>query len=494
MANKVLLIGIDSLEPSLLEKYGDNLPNFSKLRENNNFHLESVFPVDSIPAWASIYTGLNPSQHGIVKTFDVFDSDLSDTLNFNGNILQGNTFWDYAGKSGKRVCVLFPLLAFPPWKVNGIMVSRAIPEIKITNQPEWIAGKEILTYPSSVAEKYDIPRILSGISGKHPGNKNLKKWSDQGKKVLQYEADLGLKICKEEDWDMFFIYFSWLDIIQHRLWRFCDENDPSHPVDNPFKDILKDFYILMDKIVGDFQTLCPKIPTLIFSDHGHQSRPLRVVNVNKVLNEQKLLLPQNTKFNCNRFIMEKLKIELLNFVNYYELDSWLVNLSTKTKALSSLSKDVYTSTSSNQRNSNIAQLSTFAGVKSYSHGGIEINTQNIVNIKDYEEIRTKILKVLIELKHPESGERLVEWACKREDLYEGLQVSKVYPDIVFELKEGYGTGWNIYSSLISKAYDHNLASGGHKKYSVFLTQNWPRDLEKNLKLTDIKNIVLDLLK
>ena len=90
--------------------------------------MESIFPVDSVPAWVSIYTGWHPGRHGIVEVFDIFDSDLGDILRIDTGIFKGNTFWDYAGNAGKKVCVLFPLLGYPPWPVNGIMVGKAILE------------------------------------------------------------------------------------------------------------------------------------------------------------------------------------------------------------------------------------------------------------------------------------------------------------------------------------------------------------------------------
>jgi predicted AlkP superfamily phosphohydrolase/phosphomutase len=82
--------------------------------------------------------------------------------------------------------------------------------------------------------------------------------------------------------------------------------------------------------------------------------------------------------------------------------------------------------------------------------------------------------------------------CRREDLYGGLRVKEAYPDIVFKLKDGYGVGWNVYSSLIGKAYDHNLAPGGHKENAVFLASNLNRSiLKKEIDLVDIAPTILD---
>lgn len=493
---KLLIIGIDSLDPELLVKYAEYLPNFIKLRdESPDIKLDSVFPVDSIPAWSSIYTGWNPGRHGIVKTFDIFDADLADILRIDKSIFKGKTFWDYASKSGKKVCSLFPMLAFPPWEVNGIMVTKTLQERRVKGKSEWMVENETCSYPSWVTDEYNIPQFMRGISGRHPGIKNLRNWSDEGKKVLIDEAELGLRICKNQKWDLFFIYFSWLDIIQHRLWRFSDKNDPSHPGRNPYQDIIREFYQIIDGIIGDFIDLYPKATTVVFSDHGHGTRPTKVVNINKVLREEGLLFLNAKKFKYLQYIIERIKLILLDFVNQFELDFWLVDFSTKTKMLSSLSKGIYMSASGDNKKQTIAHLSTFAGIKSYSHGGIEIEKENLISNMDYENVRDLIIKKALALKEPKTGDNLFNMVCKREELYKGPRVSQAYPDIVFQLKEGYGTGWNTYASLIGTSYDHNLASGGHKRDAVFLISNInnKKPSRKNMTLMDVSPTILDIL-
>ena len=124
---KVLIIGIDSLDPCLLNGFIDSLPNFKKLiEESPTIKIKSVFPPDTIPAWISIYTGLSPAEHGIIHTFDLFESDWQSISNLNIDAFKGRTFWDIASKQGKKVCILFPQSAFPPWEVRGVMISRSL--------------------------------------------------------------------------------------------------------------------------------------------------------------------------------------------------------------------------------------------------------------------------------------------------------------------------------------------------------------------------------
>jgi len=67
---KVVLLGFDGMDFDLttdLIKQG-HLPNLKKLADQGGFSpLLSVFPPDSIPSWITVYTGLDPSEHGILE-------------------------------------------------------------------------------------------------------------------------------------------------------------------------------------------------------------------------------------------------------------------------------------------------------------------------------------------------------------------------------------------------------------------------------------------
>ena len=68
---KLIVIGIDGLDANLIHQFRDDLPNFSKLSQKSPLtRMSSVFPPDSPTAWATIFTGLDPANHGIVSFKD----------------------------------------------------------------------------------------------------------------------------------------------------------------------------------------------------------------------------------------------------------------------------------------------------------------------------------------------------------------------------------------------------------------------------------------
>ena len=112
--------------------------------------MDPVFSPDSIPSWISIFTGLDPSRHGILETIDYFKKDAKEFAVDTG-AFRGMTFWDRAGRAGNKVIVVNPLMAFPPWEVNGIMATG----------PVFISG-EAATWPPGLAGSVELPP-LGGI-------------------------------------------------------------------------------------------------------------------------------------------------------------------------------------------------------------------------------------------------------------------------------------------------------------------------------------------
>jgi predicted AlkP superfamily phosphohydrolase/phosphomutase len=484
MINKLAVIGIDSLDPHVLLNYRKELPTFSKLMtESPTFVSRSIFPVDTIPAWASIYTGLHPGNHGLLYVYDVFDPTLSDLKKLDITRIRGRTFWDYAGRAGYRTAVVYPLLLYPSWELNGIMVSKS----PFDRRVDWIkTDVDVDVYPPSIKARYGIPDTLGGLWGGFPGVKHLEKWAEQGKIMLAKENDIGFEMYKHEKWDLFFIYFSVLDIIQHRLWRFFDEHDPTY-LKNDLSTIILDYYKLFDALTGTFIELYPDVSLIVMSDHGHRSRPYKTVNINEHLRRSGILVPKG-----HNKIMSQIRRTILEVADRLHIEGLLIKLVVTSQSLTRVGKSVYSSAGSIDTAKSKAWLSNFAGIKSYPHGGIEIN-RDIVSDTEYEKVREELIKSLSELEGTD-GEPLMDWVLRREDVYPGEFTEKLYPDIVFALKEEYGVGWDLYSDLFGKAYDHQVASGGHARDTVFLIRNVTRELMRNeISILDVAPTILDLL-
>ncbi|MFU2191311.1 alkaline phosphatase family protein [Methanobacterium sp. MZD130B] len=483
---KLIVIGIDSLDPNLLLKFRKELPNFSHVISNSStFTSESIFPVDTIPAWGSIYTGLNPSNHGLLYIYDVFDPKLSDLSKLNVHYLRGKTFWDYLSKNNYKVGVIYPMLMYPSWEVNGVMISKSPFDERIN----WIKTEiDINTYPKLFKAKYNIPDKFENLWGGFPGDNYLGEWAKNGLEILANEASLGLKVYKNEDFDFYFIYFSLLDILQHRTWRFFDKKDPTYPGDNDLSKIILNYYKFFDGLIGKFLEISPDSQLIVLSDHGHRSRPVKTINLNEHLRKMGYLELKSK----NTLLFSKFKNSALKIVNKLNIEPLLIKLIVKNNKMSQISKSFYSSSRHIDTKRSKSYLSNFAGIKSYSYGGFEINKE-LLSKKEYVKIKKDLVENIPLIKDS-NGNFIVNWIKEREKLYNGDFTSLIYPDLVFELTEEYAVGWDVNLGLFGKSFDHKVASGGHSKKAVFLTDNIDKILIKNkISLLDIAPTILNLM-
>src|SRR5579864_5802990 len=75
MNKKVIVVGLDGLEPSIVESMLERnlLPNLGKIRTSGSYsRLRTTYPAETPVAWSSFATGTNPGGHGI---FDFISRD-----------------------------------------------------------------------------------------------------------------------------------------------------------------------------------------------------------------------------------------------------------------------------------------------------------------------------------------------------------------------------------------------------------------------------------
>lgn len=482
MKEKLIIIGIDSMDRELIGNFLEDLPTFKKIIENSpNIKSTSVFPPDSDTAWASIYTGLNPAKHGMVTFVDPLEkASIQETDYLNSYSLQGKTFWDIAGKHGKRVCLIYPHAAYPVWPVNGFIV------VPIPKKD----GFQI--YPSDFKfnfhlDKLEVPKTIPNSKSEY------KKYLDKFKEIVIKEFDFGNKMMINYEWDLFLFYSSVLDFIQHVFWNYCDPNDPTYPGDdNQFRNAIRDFYILHDRLIGEMvANVGEKTPILILSDHGHSMRPINLFNTNEVLREEKLLFSKGGAFAPVYGINEQIKRITVDVAQKTGLRRTALSILRMFPKI----KDMYTIPSSIDFERTIAHCTDLSGMKSYTYGGIIISKNKLGSKEEYIETKKRIIEKLTNYIDPSSNETVFEWICEREHLYEGTYLEK-YPDILFNLKEEYGAGWAINIPVFSKTAAHNFFPGSHHGSTpVFYLLNL-RDkkcVRETIKLMDITPTILDLL-
>jgi predicted AlkP superfamily phosphohydrolase/phosphomutase len=158
-ARRVVIVGLDGLEPSLVERYMQEglLPNMSRLQSDGSFaRLGTTLPALSPVAWSSFQTGVNPGAHNI---FDFLTRDkryclpqLASTETTTSErarrflgwawkqrktsvviTRKSQPFWKILGSHGVFSNIIRVPISYPPEKFNGnILSAMCTPDLKGT--------------------------------------------------------------------------------------------------------------------------------------------------------------------------------------------------------------------------------------------------------------------------------------------------------------------------------------------------------------------------
>lgn len=148
MRKKVIVIGLDGLEPSIVESMLERaeLPNLAKIRASGTYTpLNTTYPAQTPVAWSSFATGTNPGGHGI---FDFISRDPETYLpdvaltRFERpknifsqpqvvNRRDGVPLWQVLSEAGVPSIVLRCPCTFPPESLNGKMLAGVgVPDLR----------------------------------------------------------------------------------------------------------------------------------------------------------------------------------------------------------------------------------------------------------------------------------------------------------------------------------------------------------------------------
>ena len=410
--NRTLVIGLDGATWKILQQFLDEqrMPNLQNLIDNGTSGItKAVLPINSMSSWASFATGKNPGKHSV---FDFRERKSRHSTNLglvSSSSIQSETLWHILSRHGKLIGVMNVPVTYPPETVNGLLISGMLtPSVK-----------SVFTYPPSLYQDilenvgdYVIDVPCENYRGK------LREFIHALQYTLKNRAETVLYLMNKVDWDFFMVVFVGTDRLQHFLWEYIDPEHPKYDEANPYRDVVAEYFQTLDGYIGQMLELInDNTAIIVLSDHGFQSSEYQL-GVNQWLAEIGLL-----KFRRSSF-------PLLNLLQKIENSMPRIR-QLRRKFIRNVSKQVQTLSPENQ----IDWKQTKAYYSSDTDGGICINlkgreAEGIVEGIDYEKLRTFIKNKLMELVHPESGEKVVEAVFMREELYSGPFLEDA-PDIVF---------------------------------------------------------------
>ena len=452
-SGKVFIISLDGATFSVIRPLAAQgyLPNLNTMMSASFVaELESVIPPVTAPAWTSFMTGKHPNKHGIFDFARFNPANYGWTIN-NGSNIQSKTIWQILSEYNKRVVVLNLPYTYPPYEINGIIVSG------------WDApfNGEAFSYPTDVGDKilskFSDYRANLWISELQPLRKeeHFTELMDKLLKGFEQQAAIASDVLRTEKWDVFMVHFQQTDWIQHKLWTYI-EQACADPYDHSSKvELTRNCYRRFDELVGGLLgQVAPLAPTtFVLSDHGF-GRLMGNTNPNSYLKQWGYLCAPEADAGLGSLKACLRRSKSKTIRNLYRSVVKAKNALGKGKAT-----QVHNSWSSNAGDVLGTRGSTWdwsktkaAVVYAYQMGFVYINLVGrgplgiVQPGSDYENLITDLISRFRKITRLDNGESLLRDVVRGTEIYPKADNDILVPDLVLIPKDGYGFSFSLAES------------------------------------------------
>ncbi len=259
---RACIIGLDCLEPSLVDRWLHELPTFAKLRKLGAWgRMRSCLPPITVPAWSCMTSSHDPGSLGIYGFRNRTDYSYTGLGFATADWVKVDRLWDVLSRAGKTCSVLGVPGTYPVRPVNGQMVGCFLtPNDKVqwtfppTLKDEigtWLAGEKYI-FDVVDFRSADKTRILGDIHD-----------------MTTRRFTVARELLSKYDPDFFMMVEMGSDRIHHGFWHYMDPEHRKHEP-GPLTEAIHDYYIQLD---GELARLLEQIDLsntslLLISDHG----------------------------------------------------------------------------------------------------------------------------------------------------------------------------------------------------------------------------------
>ena len=262
MGKQLCVIGLDCVTPQLL--YGDwldEMPNIKRLIDGGFAgNMVSTIPAITVPAWMAMMTSQDPGQLGVYGFRNRKSYAYEDLYITNSSYIKAKTIWNHLSRNRLRSLILGVPLTYPPKPLNGVLVSSFLTpskEVTFTHPAEY---KTVLDAAADGDYIIDVKDFRT--SEKDRLLEQIYQMTERRFKAFRH-------MLKTEDWDFSMMVEMGPDRLHHGFWRYTDPTHRLYEKGNPYEQVLHDYYVYMDKEIGQtLDVLSKDCSVIVVSDHG----------------------------------------------------------------------------------------------------------------------------------------------------------------------------------------------------------------------------------
>lgn len=414
-ASKLLVVGLDGATFDLMRSWmqAGALPTFRSLMESGaSGILMSTIPPLTPPAWISSVTGVNPGKHG------VFDF-ITDKQGYHPRPVRSSDWrvepiWLRLGREGFRVGVFNFPATYPPFELNGFMVSGLLTPTNATD------------YAHPAALVGQIKHAVLDENNLAYGN--YRAFLKDLRRVTEMQTAAARSLAEQFNVQFLQVIYDGVDRLQHYFWSSVNE-----PVTES-ETILQHYQSLDHAIATLLSSFPPPRYVVIYSDHGFG--PLhRRIHVENILADLGLLKWQDAAAPALpwwRKTFSKQRAESLAYRLGFGslLKRWLPPSWKDALPQEPIQPYRYVDWSGTK--------AYFASMPAQS---IRINRrgrepEGIVESGEYESVRQRIIEGLMKLTDPLTAQPVIDRVYRREEIYHGPCVDQA-DDLIVCARPGY---------------------------------------------------------
>lgn len=409
-----LVFGIDALDPTLLDRWREDLPELAAISEQGQTaRLESTVPTVTSVAWPSIATGKLPTSHGVTHFTEgdrVIDRDA----------VQSKTLWQLADENGQSACVAGMPVTYPPDEIGGAVVGGIFTP---PDADDWVHPPELaseLPDPTFDTGRADEATLLDAV---------------------ETRKELSLALLEQDDWDVFTTTFMETDRGGHSLLR------PQPDGTLAGYDDLKKVYVAVDEAIGEIRAAADEQNVFVVSDHGFGRHPRQRINVLQWLADE-------------GYVAEPTDDSVTGVVSKERVES-LLDRTPILDYLPSSVREFGRSLLPSRRvtSEEMDDDGEISYTEFWLHGGFTVP----------DGVDTTVEELLSDLRaaeNPATGEPLFSWVARTDESFDGPYTDRL-PDVLVRFPPDF-RGQPMYGDSLVEPIPTNAVEVDHAMHGVFL--------------------------
>jgi predicted AlkP superfamily phosphohydrolase/phosphomutase len=201
----------------------------------------------------------------------------------SSNTVKVERVWEVLEKYGKRSNVIGLPPAYPPFQLNGNLVSCFLTP---TGAKEYTYPLELKKEIESLVDGYKFD-VLFRTEDRQAILSDIYDMTEKRFKVVQ-------KLSERNDWDFFIFMEIGTDRLHHAFWKYYDKSHPKYVANNTFENVIPDYYQFLDTKISELILSVANKDTVIViaSDHGTKAMTGAICINEWLISEGLLVLKQ----------------------------------------------------------------------------------------------------------------------------------------------------------------------------------------------------------